>query len=133
VKLKNPDLPVINVGSHDKPAYLPAQVCTVIAGQPAKSNLNPKQTQKMIDFAVRQPVHNAKSIVTTSNQVLGFKPPNASMVCASLSHVSAMSDGIRDLAKPRNVHMTLPLLTVYTEMAALCALTVFRFRLVGIE
>ncbi len=56
-------MPVINAGTREKPTYLPAEVCLVIAGQPAKTRLSPAQTQEMIRFAVRKPWENADSVV----------------------------------------------------------------------
>ena len=49
----NPDFPVVNVGNRDKPVYLPVEVCEVEAGQPVKNKLSPRQTQNMLNFAVK--------------------------------------------------------------------------------
>ncbi len=57
-------MPVLNVGTKENPSYLPAQVCVVLPGQPAKNHLSPSQTQRMIQFAVRGPADNANSIVS---------------------------------------------------------------------
>lgn len=84
----NPDLPVVNVGTRDKPVYLPVEVCEVEAGQSVKNKLSPKQTQNMLDFAVkgRMPAKNAQSIVTKGVGVLGIgQPPNATLVSEPLS------------------------------------------------
>lgn len=70
----DPNLPVINVGTRENPSYLPAEVCIVQPGQPAKTKLSPQQTQKMIQFAVRSPGENANSIMEKGTQVLGIKP-----------------------------------------------------------
>ncbi|CAI7623765.1 unnamed protein product [Penicillium palitans] len=78
----NPDLPVVNVGTRDKPVYLPVEVCEVEAGQSVKNKLSPKQTQNMLNFAVkgRMPAKNAQSIVTKGVGVLGIgQPPNATL------------------------------------------------------
>ncbi|PGH08751.1 hypothetical protein AJ80_07789 [Polytolypa hystricis UAMH7299] len=64
-------LPVINVGSKDKPSYLPVEVCRIGAGQPYNSKLDPGQTQQMIRFAVKRPATNAKYIVANLPRVLG--------------------------------------------------------------
>lgn len=79
----NPDFPVVNVGTRDKPVYLPVEVCEVKAGQPVKNKLSPKQTQNMPNFAVRgrMPAKNAQSIVTKGVGVLGIgQPLNATLV-----------------------------------------------------
>jgi eukaryotic translation initiation factor 2C len=72
IRIANPDLPVINVGNRENPTYLPPQVCYVIPGQPAKTKLDPTQTQNMIRFAVRGPAQNATSIVTKGLQTAGL-------------------------------------------------------------
>ncbi|KAJ5471191.1 hypothetical protein N7530_008548 [Penicillium desertorum] len=78
----NPNLPVVNVGTRDKPVYLPVEVCEVEAGQPVKSKLSPKQAQNMLNFAVKglAPARNAQSIVTKGVEVLGIgQPLNATL------------------------------------------------------
>jgi eukaryotic translation initiation factor 2C len=70
----DPNVPVINVGNRQNPSYMPADVCIVEPGQPAKTKLSPMQTQKMIQFAVRSPGENADSIVNQGAEVLGIKP-----------------------------------------------------------
>ncbi|OAP55834.1 hypothetical protein AYL99_09986 [Fonsecaea erecta] len=72
ITVTDPNLPVVNVGSRDRPAYLPAQVCMVAPGQPSHTQLSPAQTQQMIRFAVRKPAQNAKSIVTSGAQMLAM-------------------------------------------------------------
>lgn len=67
-------IPVMNVGSRDMPSYVPADVCEVIAGQPAKMKLSANQTAQMISFAVRSPGHNAESIINQGAPLLGFSP-----------------------------------------------------------
>lgn len=64
----------MNVGSRDMPSYVPADVCEVIAGQPAKMKLSSNQTAQMISFAVRSPGENADSIVQQGAPLLGFSP-----------------------------------------------------------
>lgn len=68
------NIPVVNVGTPNDPKYLPAEVCQVIPGQPSKAKLTPEQTRGMINFAVRKPAENAKSIVTKGASVLGVTP-----------------------------------------------------------
>jgi hypothetical protein len=81
IKIKDPSLPVINVGGRDNPSYLPPDVCLVLPGQQSNSKLTPQQTQQMIRFAVRKPNENAQSIVTSGAQLLGFDPNNPTLVC----------------------------------------------------
>ncbi|KAI2775636.1 eukaryotic translation initiation factor 2C 2 [Daldinia loculata] len=74
IRIDNPNLPVVNVGNRENPSYLPAQVCYVVPGQPAKTKLDPGETQNMIRFAVRKPVDNALSIVGKGRQTAGLSP-----------------------------------------------------------
>ncbi|KAI0202794.1 ribonuclease H-like domain-containing protein [Astrocystis sublimbata] len=51
-----PNLPTINIGTGENPSYVPADVCYVMSGQPAKAqSLNSSQTTNMIGFAVQSP------------------------------------------------------------------------------
>ncbi|PHH91012.1 hypothetical protein CDD83_1947 [Cordyceps sp. RAO-2017] len=72
IRLTNPDMPVVNVGNRENPTYLPPQVCHILSGQPAKTKLDPSQTQQMIRFAVRSPAQNATSILTKGFQSAGL-------------------------------------------------------------
>ncbi|KAI1497536.1 Piwi-domain-containing protein [Biscogniauxia marginata] len=74
IRIANTNLPVVNVGNRENPSYMPADVCYVLPGQPAKSRLDPTQTQSMIRFAVRRPVENATSIVMKGRQTAGLSP-----------------------------------------------------------
>ena len=74
ITMRDPNLPVINVGTRQKPVYLPVDVCIVCPGQASNTKLTPSQTQQMIKFAVRKPAANAKSIVTQGAQLLGIQP-----------------------------------------------------------
>ncbi|KAJ5766223.1 uncharacterized protein N7511_003839 [Penicillium nucicola] len=83
----NRGLPVVNVGSREKPVYVPVEVCEVAAGQPAKSKLSGDQTAQMLRFAVmgRKPGQNAYSIVTKGVKVLGLEPQNSTLSAFGLS------------------------------------------------
>lgn len=70
----DPTLPVVNVGTKERPSYLPAEVCEVMPGQPYNRPLQPRQTQQMIRFAVRRPRENANSIVNQGFQTTGLSP-----------------------------------------------------------
>ncbi|EXJ58677.1 hypothetical protein A1O7_06105 [Cladophialophora yegresii CBS 114405] len=75
IVITTPALPVVNVGTRERPSYLPAQVCHVIAGQATNAQLTPAQTQQMIRFAIRRPAQNAQSIVTSGAQMLTANNP----------------------------------------------------------
>ena len=66
ITLKRPELPVLNVGTRADPQYLPAELCTVIPGQPYRHLLQSEQTSEMIKFAARPPNLNAMSIAGTA-------------------------------------------------------------------
>lgn len=76
-------MPVVNVGSKDKPVYLPVEVCQIEPGQPVGTKLSPSQTSQMLAFAVRfrTPAQNAGSIVSTGANMLGIgENPNPTLV-----------------------------------------------------
>jgi len=52
--------------------YLPAEVCVVVPGQPSKAKLDGGQTQTMIQYAVRKPWENAKSILNEGVSTVGL-------------------------------------------------------------
>ncbi|KAJ8123081.1 hypothetical protein ONZ43_g881 [Nemania bipapillata] len=72
IQIRDPSLPIVNVGTAAQPSYLPAQVCIVLPGQPMGRQLSSSQTTKMIQFAVRGPADNAKSIVSKGLQSIGL-------------------------------------------------------------
>ncbi|KAI1940571.1 hypothetical protein LOZ66_002167 [Ophidiomyces ophidiicola] len=67
----DPTMPVVNVGTMERPSYLPAELCYVESGQATKRKLGPSETREMIKCAVRKPAMNAKSIVNTGSQIIG--------------------------------------------------------------
>ncbi|KAI0144610.1 RNA interference and gene silencing protein [Xylariaceae sp. FL1272] len=85
ISIKNPKIPVINVKSKDDPVYLPAEVCEVRPGQPARTKLSGAQTNQMISFAVRRPTENMLSISQSGRQLLGFDPMNSTLNAFGLS------------------------------------------------
>ncbi|RAL03580.1 putative RNA interference and gene silencing protein (Qde2) [Aspergillus ibericus CBS 121593] len=66
-------MPVVNVGTKEKPSYLPVEVCHVEPGQQANTKLSPEQTKSMLEFAVQSPKTNAESIVMQGKKVLGLE------------------------------------------------------------
>ncbi|OHE98025.1 piwi domain-containing protein [Colletotrichum orchidophilum] len=71
---KAPDLtmPLVNLGTRDKPTFFPAEQCTIIAGQAVRSKLNGEETTAMLNFACRSPFRNAISLTVDSCQALGL-------------------------------------------------------------
>ena len=72
------------MGTRQNPSYLPADVCIVLPGQPSGAKLSSAQTQQMIRFAVRKPVPNAQTIVTSGARVLGIEPPRNTTLVSRL-------------------------------------------------
>ncbi|KAI1139351.1 Piwi-domain-containing protein [Hypoxylon sp. FL0543] len=79
--LKMPDEPVINVGTLEKPSYLPLEKCTVLPNQVAKTRLDPGQTALMIRFAIggRKPAAVAKDIEDHGFNTVGLCSRNADL------------------------------------------------------
>ncbi|KAK7942912.1 Piwi domain-containing protein [Apiospora aurea] len=67
-----PNLPVINAGTKEKPIYIPAEFVTIKAGQAVRRKTTPEETREMIEFACRSPFANATSIATLGRQSLGL-------------------------------------------------------------
>jgi eukaryotic translation initiation factor 2C len=81
----------VNVGNRKNPSYLPAEVCVVIPGQNSRSKLNPLQTKKMIEFAVRKPYDNTASIVQEGPRTIGLLPRDNPLLVRLLFYLGAMS------------------------------------------
>lgn len=62
VDLAHPEADVLNCGTNASPSYIPAELCTVLPGQPHRRLLHPNQTAKMITFAARPANVNAMDI-----------------------------------------------------------------------
>ncbi|KAJ0167680.1 Protein argonaute-3 [Colletotrichum tanaceti] len=71
---KAPDktLPLVNLGTRDKPMFFPAEQCTIMPGQAVRSKLTGEETTAMLDFACRSPFANAVSLTVESCSALGF-------------------------------------------------------------
>jgi eukaryotic translation initiation factor 2C len=68
----NPNLPLVNLGSADRPNYVPAEHCKIKPGQATKARLTPFEQDAMIQFACRSPASNAKSIMEFGRRLLGL-------------------------------------------------------------
>jgi hypothetical protein len=75
IKLLDPELPVLNIGSQQKPSYVPAEACLVLPGQPVNAMLKGAQTDAMRAQAVRPPGANAQSIVGAGPRTIGLVDP----------------------------------------------------------
>ncbi|EKV07112.1 Argonaute/Dicer protein, PAZ [Penicillium digitatum] len=66
------NMPVVNVGTLDRPVYLPAEVCEVLPGQPFRPEPSTIQRQNMINFSCRKPPQNYASIMNEGLDILGI-------------------------------------------------------------
>ena len=57
-------------------AQIPAELCTVVAGQAARQKLSSNQTTNMIRFACRRPDQNRASIINDGLGILGATSPD---------------------------------------------------------
>lgn len=71
INLRYPNLPLVDVGG-TKNIYLPAEVCTIISGQPFRGKLPDEQTGEMIKMAANPPNVNANAITVAGLRELGF-------------------------------------------------------------
>lgn len=65
-------MPVMNVGTRDRPVYLPAELCEIIPGQSFSGEPSISQRQNMIKFSCRRPPQNYESIVTGGLDIMGI-------------------------------------------------------------
>lgn len=63
---------VLNFARHRNEIQLPAEVCTVIAGQAARQRLDSSQTTKMINFACRDASTNKNAIANEGLHLMGI-------------------------------------------------------------
>ncbi|XP_070172472.1 uncharacterized protein [Polyergus mexicanus] len=66
--LRDPNLPCLSVGAQGKETYLPAELCTVMAGQSVKK-LNKIQTSKMITVAAENALKRRQRIKEAFNKI----------------------------------------------------------------
>ena len=86
-------VPVVNVGSALRPTYLPATVCTVRHGQPARSLLTPDQTRRMLDFAKENGPKETMRVISQDSLRI-FR--NEGLVCHSIT-VPVSTPGSTDI------------------------------------
>ena len=72
ITLKASKAPLVNVGNAEHPTLMPAELCEVLPGQPARKKLNGEQTGEMIKFAARDPRTNGEYIVGEGARLLGL-------------------------------------------------------------
>ena len=67
-------LPVVNVGSDKREAWVPAELCEIVSGIPLRGKLSDIQTSTMLQLACNPPATNARTILSEGFQKLGFNP-----------------------------------------------------------
>ena len=75
---------VLNVGTRERPTYVPPELCRILPGQPAGVKLTPGQTLAMTRFSIRPPVANANTIVQNGPKRLGLAPLNGTVNAFSI-------------------------------------------------
>ncbi|KAJ5934824.1 hypothetical protein N7466_004371 [Penicillium verhagenii] len=65
--------PVLNVGTADRPVYLPQDVCRILPGQVFNGELNTSQRQLVIKFCCRRPPDNYLSIMNEGLEIMSLK------------------------------------------------------------
>lgn len=80
VRLARPEEPCINLGSREKPVFVPPELLTVEPGQQFSKKLDEGQTRSMINFAVRRPHANARRIIEQGAPMMGLSPTNQNLV-----------------------------------------------------
>ncbi|KAK8034320.1 piwi domain-containing protein [Apiospora rasikravindrae] len=69
-KALNVSLPLIDIGTAQKPIFVPAELCRIKPGQLAASNLDSTTSSAMIKFACKGPQYNRGSTEGAAHQVL---------------------------------------------------------------
>lgn len=68
-----PDMPIVNLGNRERPLWVPAELCTILPGQPFRKRLDPDQTAKMTKCGVMRPAESAGHIVNSVPDILGIE------------------------------------------------------------
>lgn len=87
VKLNRPEEPCINLGTREKPVFVPPELLTVEPGQQFGKKLDESQTRAMINFAVRRPHANARRIVEQGAPMMGLSDTNQNLVSIAYNYL----------------------------------------------
>ncbi|KAJ5504057.1 hypothetical protein N7463_006931 [Penicillium fimorum] len=137
------DMPVVNVGTRERPVYLPMEVCEILPGQPYKPDPITSQRQNMIKFSCRWPPQNYDSIMSEGLDILGIsgghtkavgiKPGNQMVtVPARILGPPNLLYGGKKATSPRNGSWNL-IGTKFAQGAQISKWTCFWIRKSGIE
>ncbi len=72
IKLQQPGVALIDVGTAEKATYLPVELCRVLPEQMYRRKLTDDETAEMIKYAARPPQENAVSIMNRGLGVVGI-------------------------------------------------------------
>nr|DAD32509.1 TPA_asm: hypothetical protein HUJ06_011360 [Nelumbo nucifera] len=67
VILEHTSLPCLQVGSNEKPIYLPMEFCKIVRGQNYKKKLNDNQISNMVGFNCKSPIDREEDILKTGH------------------------------------------------------------------
>ncbi|KAH0562949.1 hypothetical protein GP486_002482 [Trichoglossum hirsutum] len=87
IDLADPNCPVVNVGTMERPCYLPPELCLVLPGQVINKRLHERQTREMMNSACKPPAKSASHIVEEGLRVVGVVEGHSESL-VSLSSVS---------------------------------------------
>lgn len=97
--LKAPDCPVVNVGTRERPCYLPPEFCQVLPGQIVK-RLHEKQSKDMMLSACEPPANNATDIVQKGLEVVGIAGGHSDSLVSQSSISLVMWDFLIPALRP---------------------------------
>ncbi|KAL9031872.1 MAG: hypothetical protein Q9196_000127 [Gyalolechia fulgens] len=90
IQLKQPLEPVINVGTREKPSWIPPELLTVEPGQQYRRKLDGQQTDRMLGFAVRKPAENARRIVEQGAPMMGLSETSQNLLAFGVKVIPRM-------------------------------------------
>ena len=79
IKLRHPELPLVDMGGQKKKIYLPAEVCNILPDQPFRGKPTDEHTAKMITVACQPPNVNGNAIMNNGLDELGFLHPGPTL------------------------------------------------------
>jgi hypothetical protein len=91
-RLRHPHLPLVQVGSAKKPVYIPAELVSIIPGQPRQQNLPPEIASNLIKYAALTPNDRFHALSTDSakNGLFGELSVDQNATAFGLSNISTV-------------------------------------------
>jgi eukaryotic translation initiation factor 2C len=94
----------MNVGTRDRPTYLPAELLEVLPGQGFGGEPNIEQRQSMIQFSCRRPPQNYDSITTEGLSIMGLSGAESRRVGIRIPSKDMITVHGRTLPSPELVY-----------------------------